>query len=145
MYETRHDAILRIPATLQRALALYFDMILKCRFVLDGERVASSEVFHETGLLPLVADAADRRSRAFFSNGIGVAIESDEAGLIGRRVTLPETVDQALLLKLLRAAEIVFGAEPDREIDLTPIYEYCWSPDAAHHQPDAWTASRQRP
>lgn len=145
MNDQRHEAILRIPATLQRALSLYFDMILKCRFVLDGERVVSGEVFHETGFLPLVADAADRRSREFFSSGIGVAIESDDAGLIGRRVTLPEAVDQALLLKLVRAAEIVFGAEPDREIDLTPIYEYCWSPNAASHQPDAWTASRQRP
>ncbi|MEX3917895.1 hypothetical protein AB4Y43_16885 [Paraburkholderia sp. BR10872] len=144
MNEKRQEAILRIPAPLQRALALYFDMILKCRFVLDGERVASGEVFHETGFLPLVADAADRRSRDYFGSGIAVSIEADDAGLIGRRVVLPESVDQALLLKLVHAAELVFGAELEREIDLTPIYEYCWSPDAANHQPDVWAASRQR-
>jgi len=140
-----HQTLRIRTATPARILARYFDRVLNCRFVLDGETLSPSEVFNETGFLPLVADAADKLSREVFDGGISIEIQRDDAGLIGRRLILPAEIDQLLLNKLRRGAEIVFGEEPNREIDLTSIYQYCWSPEAAGYPEGASDASRQRP
>jgi hypothetical protein len=134
---------LRIPVEHHTALAVYFDVILKCRFVLDGEECAPNEVFHAAGFLPLVADVASRASQQTFSQAIGIEIVNDESALLGKRVVLPEAVDQALLLKLLWGAEIVFRPTEGKAIDLLPIYEYCWSPERGR-KPAPWLPAHLR-
>lgn len=133
---------LRIPVEHHRALAAYFDVVLKCTFVLDGEECAADEVFHPSGFLPLVAEVASRASLATFSRTIGIEILQAEDGLLGRRVVLPEAVDQALILKLLWGAEIVFRPTEGKTIELLPLYEYCWLPEQSR-KPAPWlTGSR---
>jgi hypothetical protein len=105
--------------------------------VLDGEECRSDEVFHPAGFLPLVAEVASRANQTTFSRTIGIEILDDKDGLLGRRVVLPEAVDQALILKLLWGAEIVFKPTEGKAIDLLPIYEFCWSPERGR-KPAPW-------
>jgi hypothetical protein len=120
----------RIPVEHHTALAAYFDQVLRCRFVLDGEECAASEVFHLAGFLPMVAEIASRASAQTFGHAIGAEIVSDDAGVLGKRVILRSDADHALLLvKLIWGAEVLFQPEPGKSIELLPIYEFCWLPE----------------
>lgn len=67
-------------------------------YTFKGRPIAYGEVFAETGLLPGLMKRAEQLSSLCMGYGLGASYEDDEAGVMGRKVTLDTFTSDVLRL-----------------------------------------------
>lgn len=131
----------RIPVEHHRALALYYEKVLECTFVLNGTECGHNEVFHRSGFLPMIVEFANRLSMKAFNQPILAELVDSQHSLLGKSVVLPDDFKQPVVFLLMRAAEVLFRPQKGAVIELYPMFEYFRLPEEkrrrASWQPDA--------
>lgn len=119
---------LMIPVDHHRALALYYEKYMECRFFLNGEPCDTNEVFHHAGFLPVIVEEASRLSMMAFNQKIDLQLIDRPDALLGKEVVLEDDIRQPVVFMLVRAADVIFGAAKGGDIELLPIFSYYRKP-----------------
>lgn len=112
----------------------------RCRFMLEGVELASSEVFSAVGFLPPIMHEADARASRIFGFSLKLIMSDSRNALFGHRATVGVN-DWRLGIACLIAAQVseeMLGMSlmeashaEATTLDLTPIYNFYHSDRAS--------------
>ena len=88
----------------QLATTLNYDFSLK------GRSLSADEVFSDTGLLPVIAERANKHCVLCFGYGIGVNIVAEEHATAGKKMVVDEKAPQVLALLFIMDVMIALAA-----------------------------------
>ena len=83
---------------------------MRYEFSLKGRSLSADEVFSDTGLLPVIADRANKHCVLCFGYGIGVSVVSEEHATAGKKMVVDDKAPQVLALLFILDVLIALAA-----------------------------------
>ena len=93
------------------------------KFTFCGKPISYEEIFTETGLLPSIAQRADRMCSLCLGYGIGITFVETEKSLLGTKVQFDDITPNVLRLMCIYdvISEIIKGATSQDQIPLDEL------------------------